>query len=120
MSRSEFEQGERKVRNLEIDQALDEPAAMIEPSQPGSLSLLRLIVELKGSEMPTNKVFLVAVGEREPETLAAELVDLERAGLISWAAAAEQWTPTMTGLAIGLALPAYEPGQILDIDICAA
>lgn len=82
-------------------------------TQPGAPSLLRLIIELKGSEMPSNGVFLAAVSERDPEQLAAELADLEVAGLIGWSEEGEQWTPTMRGLIFGLSLPAFEPGADL-------
>lgn len=81
---------------------------------PGALPLLRLIVELKGSELPSNDVFLATVGERDGPTLAAELRELESAGLISWSEGGEQWTPTMRGLILGLNLPAYEPGVELE------
>lgn len=61
--------------------------------------------------MPSNNVFLVAVSEREPEVLTAQLGELERSGLISWSEGGEQWTPTMRGLLIGIGLPAFEPGE---------
>ena len=83
-------------------------------TQPGAPSLLRLIVELKGSEMPSNGVFLTIVSEREPSTIAAELTELESVGLISWSEEGEQWTPTMRGLILGLGLPAFEPGADVD------
>lgn len=75
--------------------------------------MLRLIVELKGSEMPSNDVFLLAISEQEPDVLTADLAELERAGLISWAEVAEQWTPTMRGLLVGINLPAFEPAAYL-------
>jgi predicted transcriptional regulator len=77
----------------------------------GTASLLRLIVELRGSDMPSNDVFLAVVSEREPDTLTQELAELQRAGLISWSEGGEQWTPTMRGLLIGIGLPAFEPGE---------
>jgi predicted transcriptional regulator len=82
----------------------------------GTASLLRLIVELRGSDMPSNDVFLAAISEREPGTLANELAELQRAGLISWSEGGEQWTPTMRGLLIGIGLPAFEPGEAGELD----
>lgn len=80
-------------------------------TEPGSPSLLRLIVELRGSDMPSNNVFIEIVTEREPGDLCAELEELEEAGLISWSEAAEQWTPTMRGLLLAMSMPAFEPGD---------
>lgn len=77
----------------------------------GTASLLRLIVELRGSDMPSNDVFLEIISEREPDTLAQELDELQRGGLISWSEGGEQWTPTMRGLLIGIGLPAFQPGE---------
>ena len=111
---------ERKVRKLDILAALDEPTAMTDLRQPGSLTLLRLILELKGSDLPSNAVFLSAISEREASVLAAELEDLERNGLVQWTAAADQWTPTMAGLALAVALPAFVPDAVGDVGICAA
>lgn len=78
-----------------------------------ALSLLRLIVELKGSNMATNDVYLQIVGEREAEELAEELEELEDEGLIVWSETAEQWSPTMRGLLIGMGMSPYEPSQVL-------
>lgn len=86
---------------------------MNESTRARALSLLRLIVELRGSDLPSNDVFLGEIGEREPEVLAAELAELEAEGLIVWSEGGEQWTPTMRGLMIGIALPAFEPEQEL-------
>ncbi len=80
-------------------------------TEPGSPSLLRLIVELRGSDMPSNNVFIEIVAEREPETLVVELEELREAGLINWCEAAEQWTPTMRGLLLAMSMPAFEPGD---------
>ena len=90
-------------------------------TEPGSPSLLRLIVELRGSDLPSNTVFLLTVGERDPGALCAELDELELAGLISWSEAAEQWTPTMRGLLLAMSMPAFEPGdgQVCDQAECA-
>ena len=85
-------------------------------TEPGSPSLLRLIVELRGSDLPSNNVYLVTIGDRETEALSAELDELETAGLITWAERAEQWTPTMRGLMLAMALPAFEPGDGTIID----
>lgn len=84
---------------------------MNELSQPGSLPLLRLIVELKGSDLPANAVFLLELCDSDPDVLADRLTDLQAAGLVSWSEQAQQWTPTMRGLAIGMALPAFDPSQ---------
>ncbi|GEM_PF-5817893 len=78
---------------------------------PGAPSLLRLIVELKGSSMPSSPIFLLELGERDPDVLADELEDLTRAGLVGWSDQAQQWTPTMRGLMLGIALPAYDPAN---------
>jgi hypothetical protein len=99
---------------------LDESACMNENPRPRALCLLRLIVELKGSEMPSNDVFLTAISEQEPEVIAEDLAALERAGLISWSERGEQWTPTMRGLLLGINLPAYEPNEFLLDDETAA
>jgi predicted transcriptional regulator len=88
---------------------------MNESTRPRALSLLRLIVELRGSDLPSNDVFLAEIGERAPEALAAELAELEAEGLITWSEAGEQWTPTMRGLMLGIALPAYEPVEEIDL-----
>jgi len=88
-------------------------------NEPGSPSLLRLIVELRGSSVPTNDVYLLIVGEREPGALAAELAELDAAGLIAWSEGGAQWTPTMRGLILGLSLPAFEPGDGAVVDTCA-
>lgn len=74
-------------------------------------SLLRLIVELRGTDLPSNNVYLEIVSELDPATLTATLAQLEREGLIAWSERGEQWTPTMKGLVIGIGLPAYEPGE---------
>ena len=87
-------------------------------TSPGALSLLRLIVELKGSEMPSNAVYLLIVSEREPARLAAQLAELDAAGLVAWSEAGDQWTPTMRGLVVGLSQPGFEPGE-LDEDLDA-
>lgn len=63
--------------------------------------------------MPSNDVFLEVISELEPEDLAATLTQLEDDGLIAWSEKAEQWTPTMRGLLIGIGLPAYSPGECL-------
>jgi hypothetical protein len=76
-------------------------------------SLLRLIVELRGSDLPSNDVYLGIVTELDSATLAATLAQLEREGLIAWSERGEQWTPTMRGLLIGIGLPPYEPGECL-------
>lgn len=76
-------------------------------------SLLRLIVELRGSDLPSNNVYLEIVSELDSDTLTATLAQLEREGLIAWSERGEQWTPTMRGLLIGISLPAYEPGECL-------
>jgi hypothetical protein len=86
---------------------------MNESTRSCAPSLLRLIVELRGSDMPSNQLFLEAISELEPEDLAATLTQLEDDGLISWSEKGEQWTPTMRGLLIGIGLPAYEPGECL-------
>lgn len=89
--------------------------------RPHTSTLLRLIVELKGAGMATNLVFLEVIGERDPRTLVAELEELEELGLVAFAAASEQWTPTFAGLTVGLSLPAYDPAEVLlDDDECAA
>ena len=76
-------------------------------------SLLRLIVELRGSDLPSNTVYLEIVSELDPVTLTATLTQLEGEGLIAWSEKGEQWTPTMRGLLIGIGLPAYQPGECL-------
>jgi hypothetical protein len=76
-------------------------------------SLLRLIVELRGTDLPSNNVYLEIVSELDADTLAATLAQLEREELIAWSERGEQWTPTMRGLLIGIGLPAYEPGDSL-------
>ena len=83
-------------------------------TQPGAPSLLRLIVELKGSDMPSNDVYLEIVSDRESGQLDAELDELEAMGLIAWSEVGQQWTPTMRGLILGLAQPAFEPGVGLE------
>ena len=90
-------------------------------TEPGSPSLLRLIVELRGSDLPSNDVFLLTVGERDPSALRAELTELDAARLISWSDAAQQWTPTMRGLLLAMSMPAFEPGdgQVRDQAECA-
>jgi hypothetical protein len=82
-------------------------------------SLLRLIVELRGSDLPSNNVYLEIITELDSATLAATLAQLEDEGLISWSEGGEQWTPTMRGLLIGIGLPAYEPGECL-LDMATA
>jgi hypothetical protein len=91
---------------------------MNESTRARAPSLLRLIVELRGSDMPSNDVFLEVISELEPEDLAATLTHLEDDGLIAWSEKAEQWTPTMRGLLIGIGLPAYQPGECL-LDVTA-
>jgi len=81
---------------------------------PGSPSLLRLIVELRGSDMPSNNVFIEIVSEHDPDALCAELDELEADGLINWSEAGEQWTPTMRGLLLAMSMPAFEPGDGLE------
>jgi hypothetical protein len=76
-------------------------------------SLLRLIVELRGTDLPSNNVYLEIVSELDSDTLSATLAQLEKEGLIAWSERGEQWTPTMRGLLIGIGLPAYEPGECL-------
>lgn len=88
-------------------------------TQPGAPSLLRLIIELRGSDLPSNNVFLGTISEREPETMAHELEELVHVGLITWSEIAEQWTPTMRGLLIGMGLPAFEPGEPSASETCA-
>ena len=88
-------------------------------TEPGSPSLLRLIVELRGSNLPSNDVYLVAIGERDPHALALELAELEAAGLIAWSEGGEQWTPTMRGLLLAMSMPAFEPGDGTAEDSCA-
>ena len=78
-------------------------------TRSSSLHLLRLIIELRGSDMPSNNVFLAAISELEDDDLSADLAVLEEGQLIAWSEVAEQWTPTMRGLLIGINLPAYEP-----------
>jgi hypothetical protein len=82
-------------------------------------SVLRLIVELRGSDLPSNTVYLEIVSELDAATLTATLAQLEREGLIAWSERGEQWTPTMRGLLIGMALPPYEPGDSL-VDMSTA
>lgn len=84
-------------------------------TRPGAPSLLRLIVELRDSDLPSNDVYLEIVSEREAELVAAELVDLEHAGLIAWSERGEQWTPTLQGLLVAMSLPAFEPGLVTDL-----
>ncbi|PRP90976.1 hypothetical protein ENSA5_60510 [Enhygromyxa salina] len=88
-------------------------------TQPGAPSLLRLIVELRGSDLPSNNVFLGTISERESETMAAELDELAHLGLITWCENAQQWTPTMRGLLVGIGLPAFEPGEPPASETCA-
>ncbi|NVB41956.1 hypothetical protein G6O69_29275 [Pseudenhygromyxa sp. WMMC2535] len=78
-------------------------------AQPHALHLLRLIIELRSADIPSDDFWLGTVGERDPEQLAAELAALEGDQLIAWSERAQQWTPTLRGLAMGLNLPAFEP-----------
>jgi hypothetical protein len=81
--------------------------------------LLRLIVELRGSDLPSNDVYLEIVTELDSATLTATLAQLESEGLIAWSERGEQWTPTMRGLLIGIGLPSYAPGECL-LDVSTA
>ena len=88
-------------------------------NEPGSPSLLRLIVELRGSNLPSNDVYLTVIGERDPLALGAELAELEAHELIAWSEGGEHWGPTLRGLMLAMAMPAFEPGDGSATDCCA-
>ncbi|MCA9697645.1 MAG: hypothetical protein KC431_08980 [Myxococcales bacterium] len=76
-----------------------------------ALPLLRLIVELRDADIPSNAVYLAAVSEYDHDAIDACLALLEAEQLICWSARGEQWTPTLRGLAIALNLPSFELGK---------